>query len=134
MGIPCGLGVMPQWFGLGLRHGILGSCPGQYAPLNRPCFESGTHSFASSDGADCRAPPHWRSRVTTCHQETCTGRLCGDRRDGHIVGKVCLWLRLYTTSCGAGRSFTSTMPSVGSSTYVPGPNMVCSPEKEGWDR
>ncbi len=28
----------------------------------------------------------------------------------------------------------STIPSVGSGTYSPGPNMLCSPEKAGWSR
>src|SRR5712692_4895439 len=61
---------MLEWFGLGLRHGILGAYPGQYAPLNRPCCGRGTPSFASSDNDDCLVPPHWRSRATTCRQET----------------------------------------------------------------
>src|SRR5437879_9786213 len=41
---PCVPGVTPEWFGLGLWHAILGSCPRQYGPLNRPCCGSGTHS------------------------------------------------------------------------------------------
>jgi len=52
MWLPCAPGVTPASFGLGLRHGILGACPGQYASLNRPYCESGRHSFASSDGDD----------------------------------------------------------------------------------
>src|SRR5713226_1789603 len=70
MCVPCALGVTLGWFDSGLRHGLLGSCPGQYAPLNRPYCESGIHSFASSDGDDYLALPHWKSRATTCHQET----------------------------------------------------------------
>src|SRR6266851_731526 len=27
--------VTPEWFGVGLQHAILGSCPRQYEPLNR---------------------------------------------------------------------------------------------------
>jgi hypothetical protein len=70
MCIPCVPGVRPEWFDLGLRHGILGSCLRQYDPLNRPCCGLDTHFFASCDDDDCLAPPHWRSPVTTCRQGT----------------------------------------------------------------
>src|SRR5713101_8675026 len=39
---------------------------------------------------------------------------------------VCLWFRLYHPRWGTGRSLTSTMPSVESGTYSPGPNIVGS--------
>src|SRR5712691_12361834 len=70
MGIPCVPCVTLGWFDLGLQRVILGACPGQSDPLNRPCYEPGTHSFASCDDADCLAPPHSRSRATTCRRET----------------------------------------------------------------
>src|SRR5712691_12043725 len=67
---PYAPGATPEWFGLGLRHAILGACPEQYDPLNRPCYGLDTHSFASSDDDDCLVPPHSRSRAITCRRET----------------------------------------------------------------
>src|SRR6266446_4465246 len=40
---PCAPGATPEWFGLDLRHAILGACPEQYDPLNSSCSGPGTH-------------------------------------------------------------------------------------------
>src|SRR5712664_4595215 len=70
MQIPGVPGVMPQWFAPSPRLAILASCPEQYAPLNTLCCAPGTHSFASSDDADCLARPRLRWPATACHRET----------------------------------------------------------------
>src|SRR6266850_6933043 len=67
LGVP---GVMPQWFAPSPRLAILESCPEQYDPLNTLCCAPGTHSFASSDDADCLARPRLRWPATACHRET----------------------------------------------------------------
>src|SRR6266852_2433643 len=66
LGVP---GVMPQWFAPSPRLAILESCPEQYDPLNTLCCAPGTHSFASSDDADCLARPRLRLPATACHRE-----------------------------------------------------------------
>src|SRR6266850_2213596 len=70
MQIPGVPGVMPQWFAPSPRLAILASCPEQYAPLNTLCCAPGTHSFASSDDADCLALPRLRLPAPACHRET----------------------------------------------------------------
>src|SRR5207245_11253093 len=70
MQIPGVPGVMPQWFAPSPRLAILASCPEQYDPLNTMCCAPGTHSFASSDDADCLARPRLRLPATACHRET----------------------------------------------------------------
>jgi len=48
------------------------------------------------------------------------------RRDGRTGDKRSVMARWYATSCGAGRSLTLGIPSVGSGTYRPGPYMMGS--------
>ena len=101
MCIPYAPRARPEWFDPGLCHVILGSCPGQCAPLNRPCFEPGTHSFASSDGDDCLAPRHWRSQVTACHQET-SGLFRGHHRGAEVGRRRRLLYGRFKKHAGGG--------------------------------
>ena len=61
---------LTQWFAPDPRLSILASCPGQSDPLNTLCCVPGTHSFASSDDADCLARPRLRLPATACQRET----------------------------------------------------------------
>src|SRR6266568_876584 len=87
-----------------------------------------------SNKSETRRSPRDQPDIRWTHgpdHVTYAGRMCGERPGDHIGGQGgWSWFRSYATRVGAGRSLTSTMPSVGSGTYSPGPNMGCSPQKK----